>query len=401
MENSKKRWVYLIAATVMLLFLGLIYAWSIFKAPLSETFTQWTEANLSMNFTISMIFFCIGGFVSGKMLTKVKPQVIIIIAAVLMFIGFFTVSKLDASNPGGSLAMLYIFYGVFCGCGVGMGYNVTLGTVTKWFPDKPGLVSGIMMMGFGFGSLILGSVASSMIESKGLSFTFITLAIVVAIILVICSFFVKAKPAAATSAAASEYDFTPGQMVKTPFFWVFFIWSMIISSSGLLVINSAATIAIAFGAPAVLGLIVSVFNGGGRVIMGMVFDRKSRNFSMHLDELFILLSGVLLILGAVTTSAILIIAGLCVMGLGYGGSPVLSASVTNKFFGSKYYPVNLSIVNFMLIPAALIGPNVSSAVLAGSNGDYGSVFWVIVIFAVIAMLINFIAVNRIAKRREK
>lgn len=156
MENNK-RWLYLGAGTLLLVFCGLIYGWSLFRAPFGEVYPEWTLSQLSMTFTISMIFFCIGSFVAGKLSAKLNPNMIIRIAAALLLIGFFGVSRM---NPeAGSLPMLYICYGVCGGSGVGLTYNCIIGTMNKWFPDKPGLASGIMMMGFGLGALILGSIA--------------------------------------------------------------------------------------------------------------------------------------------------------------------------------------------------------------------------------------------------
>ncbi len=80
MKNSKK-WLHLVVGIVLMLFLGLIYAWSIFRAPLGEIFTGWGASELSLTFTLSMIFFCLGGFFGGKLMAKIRPQFIVIIAA--------------------------------------------------------------------------------------------------------------------------------------------------------------------------------------------------------------------------------------------------------------------------------------------------------------------------------
>lgn len=148
------------------------------------------------------------------------------------------------------------------------------------------------------------------------------------------------------------------QMMKEASFWFFVIWCILLNSAGLLVINNAATIAVAFGAPAVLGLVVSVCNGVGRVFIGEVFDRTGRKISMLLNTIFVCAAGVFLLMGDMSTAAIVIIVGLLITGLGYGGTPTLSSAFIMKQFGPKYCPVNFSICNFSLIPAAVIGPMV-------------------------------------------
>ena len=117
MENNK-RWLYLGVGTLLLVFCGLIYGWSLFRAPFGEVYPDWTLSQLSMTFTISMIFFCLGSFVSGQLSKKYSAKVIIMLAAICLLVGFFGVSRM---NPEvGSLAMLYICYGVLGGSGVGL-----------------------------------------------------------------------------------------------------------------------------------------------------------------------------------------------------------------------------------------------------------------------------------------
>ncbi len=400
--STRKRWGYLVAGIVMLLFLGLIYAWSIFRAPLNAIFEGWTATNLSMTFTISMIFFCLGGFAAGKLTAKIKHRFIVLIAAALMFAGFFSVSTLDAAQPEASLIKLYLCYGVLCGAGVGMGYNAIISAITRWFPGKTGLASGLLMMGFGFGGMILGSVVSMLTETVGLMQTFVILAVACAAVLAVGSFFIKVPSMAIkaqTGTAAAVREFTPGEMVKTPSFWLFFIWSIVICAAGLLVINSAATIALAFGAPAVLGLLVSVFNGAGRVVIGSLFDKVGRNRSMNTDNVILLVAGLLLVWGAVAGNFVLVFVGLLLIGISYGGSPALTSAFINSFYGPKNYAVNFSIANFMLIPAAVIGPIISSALQESAGGAYDSTFIMIVGFAVVALVLNLILTK--VSRRSK
>ena len=101
--NTGKRWLYLGMATITLLFLGLIYAWSIFRTPFSELFPDWTISQMSLTFTISIIFFCIGGFAGGLMSKTLSVKVRFLISAVLLFAGFFGASLVNTSSPSSSL----------------------------------------------------------------------------------------------------------------------------------------------------------------------------------------------------------------------------------------------------------------------------------------------------------
>lgn len=392
MKEGVNRWVSLFAGTLMLLFLGLIYAWSIFKAPFNAIYESWTVSQLSMTFTISMTFFCLGAFFAGNLAKKISVRKILWMAAAFLFIGFFGVSMLNPEDAKSSLYLLYLLYGVFCGSGVGMGYNVIISTINKSFQDRSGLASGIMLLGFGLGGIVLGSVVSTMIGKIGLFTAFRVLGIIIAIVLFIGANFVNPAIPAATAAAkkTSEepYSYSTGEMLKQPAFWVFVLWTVLLNSASLLVINSAASIAVAFGIPAVLGLIVSLFNGMGRVIHGAFFDRYFEKKSILLNNGFVILAGLCLTLGALWHAAPLILIGLIFSGLGYGGTPTLASAVIMHRFGPKNFAVNFSIANFSLIPAAIIGPMVSSALIERAGGAYDSTFMMIIVLAAVALVLR-------------
>ena len=404
--KSNKRWLYLGTGTLTLLFLGLIYAWSIFRTPFGELFPEWSISQLSMTFTISMIFFCLGGFAGGLLSKKFSIRARMLISAVMLLIGFFVVSTVDPGDPASSLVKLYIFYGVFGGGGVGIAYNGVIGTLNKWFPDKVGLASGIMLMGFGLGGLVLGSVVNSMIGSMGILAVFRLLAIVICVVCVLAAIIIKApgpEDAAAlaalagggnkVAASAAVKDYTAGEMLKTARFWFFTIWAILLNSAGLLVINSAASISVAFGGTAVLGMIVSLFNGAGRIVAGNNFDKYGRKMSTIVNTAFMLGAGILLTLGGMTGKYIFILCGLVFVGLAYGGCPTITSAYINRAFGPANFPTNFSIANFSLIPAATIGPMISSALLERSGGSYDTNFYAIVAFA-LAALVMWVLLNR-------
>lgn len=402
-----QKYIYLAVGTIMLLFLGHLYAWSIFRAPLNEVFETWTISNLSMTFTISIICFCIGGFCGGFLLRKIQSRIIVFISAVLLFFGFFLISRLEPANPQESLIRIYLFYGVLCGTAVGLGYNVIVSTVVKWFPGRPGFASGMLMMGYGFGGLFLGSLVNALVGKVGLFSTFFILAILVPVILIIGAIFLRPPKSLSVLETTEETvmveekrQYSPVEMVKTFAFWIFFIWNIALCSAGLLVINSAATIAMAFGAPALLGLIVSVCNGGGRVTVGVIFDKIGRKKTMLLEIFLLLISGILLLLGALTSAVVLIIAGLIFVGICYGGSPCLSSAMIYSNFGAKNYSINFSINNFSLIFASLIGPMISSNLLERSGGFYISTFVMIIVLALVTLFLN-VFLNRALKSFDK
>ena len=391
-QSNVKRYRHLAVGTAVMLVLGLIYAWSIYREPLSQVFPTWSISDMSMTFTLSMIFFCGGCILSGRLTKILKYSQILLIAAALLSTGFFFASRLNGQRPEQSLIQLYIFYGAFCGLGVGMGYVTVISVIAKWFPDKMGLATGVLLMSYGFGGLIFGGVINTLISKVGLFNTFFILAIFVALILTTGSLLLKPPKSLSSSssikAQSGSKEIPPRQMVKTPEFWLFLSWNFTICAAGLLVINSAAPIAAAFGAPAVLGLLVLICNGLGRIAFGIAADKLNRRRAMFINCVLLLSAGVCLYAGAVLNSVILIFAGLLLIGLSYGGAPALITVVIRLLFGDKHYSENFGVSTLQVIPAAIIGPLVSSLLIERSQGAYNSTFAMIIGFAVFALVLN-------------
>ena len=151
--RSASRWIYVAVGCVVLLFSGLVYAWSVLSGPIAAEFPHWSTAQLSLTFTIVMSFFCLGGLTCGALSARISPRIFLWISALLFLAGFLLTARMR------SLPMLYVGFGVVCGLASGFSYNAVLGTVGAWFPDKQGLVSGILLMGFGLSSFLIGKLS--------------------------------------------------------------------------------------------------------------------------------------------------------------------------------------------------------------------------------------------------
>jgi OFA family oxalate/formate antiporter-like MFS transporter len=418
--NNGKRYIYLTAGTIMLLFLGLVYAWSIFRAPLTAIFTDWSPTQLSLTFSITITCFCIGGFLAGKLSARIKHRFIILLSAACIFIGYGGIFLLfDETNSSKTLGILYIFFGVLGGGGVGLSYNTLLGVIARWFPGRAGMASGILLLGFGIGGLALGSLVNTLAspDSIGIRSTFLVLGILFAVVLVVGSFFVKLPESApvpqqkdASPVQVTEpRSYTLGEAIKTGTFWLIFAWTAFMCIGGLLVINSAAPIATLFGAPAVMGLIVSVFNGAGRPIIGTIFDKIGRKRAMTINTLIMLVGGIVLILAAVTDSPVFVFIGLPLIGICYGGTPALLSASINKFFGPKFYQVILGAVTFSLAVGAIVGPLLSSklqqsatrAALTSDSGAFSNIYFtsfvLLIVVAALALVIASI-ISAVSKK---
>ena len=391
------RLMRLLSGAIICLFIGLIYAWSIFVAPLEAEF-GWTRTQTSATFTVSMTSFCIAGMISGALQKKRTPRLIVAIAAVLFLIGFFLSSRIN------SVLGLYVSYGILCGGGVGLAYNAVISTVTKWFPDKTGLISGILLMCFGFGGMVLGTVASNMIQRTGWRTTFIVFSVLFALILLAFSMFIRPprEDELTVSHAAADpkrkkrstpgmqgTDMSAGQMIRRPSFWLYFAWAVILSAAGLAVIGNASPCAQEIGASAgtaamITGML-SVCNGVGRILIGLIFDRFGRKVSAAYANVLIVAALGIIIAASVTGSVAAFIFGGVILGLGYGSVPPLNAAFVNQFYGSRNYAMNFSIVNLNLIPASLLGPLVAGAVQS-ATGSYFTMYLVLLVACLVIYL---------------
>ena len=149
-ENlNSKRWLIAIAAIVMQLSLGTVYAWSVFKKVLMKDPWNWGETEVQITFMICIGTIGIAAAFGGTLLEKKGPKFVATLGGVLF--GFGTILG-GVGVYTHNIALLYIGYGLFGGLGNGFGYITPIATLIKWFPDKRGLVTGLAVMGFGAGA---------------------------------------------------------------------------------------------------------------------------------------------------------------------------------------------------------------------------------------------------------
>ncbi len=394
-KNNRVKFVIL--GTLMLIFLGSIYAWSYFKSAIGQEFPMWNQKQLSLTFTIMMILFALGGLSGGKLTKRFSHRSLAMVSGGLLLVGFGAMSLLPTNNAPLALILMYVFYGGFTGFGVGIGYNVVLSGVNSWFPDRDGLVSGILLTGFGLGSLILGNIADWMLHSISLFATFRVLGIACGVVVIGGALLLEAPkpdtplpPARQKTMVPGGRDYTTGEMVRRPTFWIYFFWNLCMSATGMLVINNAASIAVFFGAAATTGLLVSVFNSCGRLFIGLSMDKLGWKATMFIANGVIIAAGVLMVLGNGLRAFPLVLLGMLMAGVCYGGGVTIQASLVRSFYGSKNYAVNFSTCNLVSIPAAIIGPMISAALVDAAGGAFGPTFVMVIVMGGISLLLNFL-----------
>lgn len=390
-QIKRTRSLYLALSTLALLFLGLIYAFSMFAAPMSAAFGL-DKVAVGLTFNIMMITFCFGAIGGSQIEKNLGTKGALIIAAVLFLCGFAGTGLFGY----GSIEVVYLCYGVLGGLGVGVGYNCIVATTNLWFPDKVGFSSGVLMMGFGLGSLILGTLSVNLVASMGLGTVFALIGVITCSVVVVLALPLRRPPAgivqrmAPEKAGGSGYD--PGEQdaaLKTPTFYVYWIWAIIVIAIGLATIGNCASdaqlVGIDAGFATLLVGLVSTCNGLARIVIGMIYDKTNVKTTMLIDGL-VAVAATLCIVGAFTTgvSALYIVGAFC-CGFCYGGVPVVASAFSRQRFGSKNYPLNLSLANFAIAFGSVLNIVVGVAV-GGAENRLG-------VFAVMAALSIAAALN--------
>ncbi len=390
-QIKSKRMVYLALSTATLLFLGLIYAFSMFAAPMCMTFGL-EKADVALTFNIMMICFCFGATLGAFIEKKINVKGTVLLAGILFFIGFVGTGMFGHNQ----LFAVYALYGVCAGGGVGMGYNSICATTNQWFPDKVGFSSGVLMMGFGVSALIIGNLSVNFINSMGLTTVFTALGVITLVISIVCAFVLQRPPANIVAIMVPERAVAAGATdpadeespLKTPLFYVYWVWAIIVIGIGLATIGNAASdaqmVGISASTATFLVGIISTANGCARVIMGMVYDKTNVKITMLIDAIIAIVATVSIFAAFTTGIGALYIVGAICCGFCYGAVPVVAAAFARQRFGSKNYPLNLSFANFAIVFGSLLNIAVQAAV--GGSTERMAVFAVMAVLAVVATL---------------
>ena len=252
------------------------------------------------------------------------------------------------------------------------------------FPDKTGLASGVLLMGFGMGSMVLGSAASALIHSPlGWRGAMLILAgIALAVALLAMPFLHKPEKAKATatdpssSQAAREDDqgLSGSQMIRQSSFWAYTLWKVLVMGAAAAIIAQAAPLMADLGASSVFCTTavaaLSVGNGCGRPIVGVLYDRLGRTRTMvALPAL-----GILIGIGLFATYSAGSILGLALSlfaeGILYGGYATINTSFVRTVYGQRSVAMNTGISSFTLMPFNFAFPLILAALFM-ATGSYG------------------------------
>ena len=348
---------YVVNAFVGFLLLGSFFAWSVFVSPLEADF-GWTRSQTSLNFSISIVTFSLGGLAAGGLLKTKTPRQVTFFSAACILAGFILSSRTQ------TLLELYLFYGVLFGFGVGVGYTVLISTILQWFPERQGFISGILLMGYGLGGSFFGNAAFSIMNAFGWRNTFTALGLILGGAIFLVGLNVK-RPSSGqisrnTNALKSESDYRPGEMLHDWTFYAFYVRHVTAIAVGLSILGNAAPFANSvFRDPmlaAAIGGLASIFNGLGRVSVGFIFDKIGSRKTLLICTGGMFLGVLLLISAAISNSVILLVTGYAAGGFFYGSNVACAPGFVGKVYGLRDFAVNYGIFNTGPIFSSFVGP---------------------------------------------
>ena len=382
------RWFRVAGGVAMNLCFGSAYTFSIFLAPLQREF-GWTRAQVSLAFTISIACIACGVLVGGRWHDRQGPAPVALTGALLFSAGIFL------SRYTHALWWLYACYGVLVGFASGVGYVCPLAVGMKWFPEKRGLVTGLMVMGYGAGSALIAPLAGLLLYRYGWRNTFSLLGLGFLVITTAGSFFLRnppegwrpegwTPPSPELRAFRPPRDYPPGRMLRTGTFYRMWLAYALGTSAGLMVIGHLAAFAEGSGfspRDAALSVgVLSVGNGFGRIGSGWMSDHIGRTRTLFL---VMGVTGLLLLLEPRVGTVPLLFGSVFLIGYCYGSQLAVFPSAAADFFGIRNLGNNYGLLLTAWGVAGIIGPMAGGRIFDATK-SYATAFLIAAVLAFLA-----------------
>ncbi|MEM3703023.1 MAG: OFA family MFS transporter [Candidatus Bathyarchaeia archaeon] len=411
------RWAFPIIGSIINLMLGGLYSFSLYYQALQATYDLKFITPLALAYSIAMLFDVLAVFVGGIIYDKKGPKLNVFLGATLMFFGYVigwclrTIPNWDTARW-----LYYIGLGVMQGLGTGLTYAATTPTVVKWFPDRPGLASGVVIFGFGIGATILTPLIQYFLNTVGIFQTFLHIGLIYFLVLVCMGIFIKNPPADYRLYTAnleqratvqphqpSLVELTLKEAIKTRGFYILWLAHAFSSFTGLMVIGNIAPIISEsgtisrFNAAQVSTIvplfmtITSIFNACGRPFWGQVSDRIGPWRTMQLN--FLITAALLTTLSFAYINmwgSLMVIVWIYFC---YGGQLALFSPATALYFRRKHFGRIYGLVCTAWGVAGLTGGTIG-ALIRDLTGSYFYSFYLAAALSLIATAIANIGARK-------
>lgn len=372
----KRQVCYLTAGAVMLMFCSLPYSWAMFAAPVTRAF-GWSAEAVGFTFSVGLAGFCIGGIVSGILQRRYGIRPVLFGGILLMAAGFLILTGMSG------LLSLYLGFGGLLCLGAGILYNGALSQTLIFFPGNAGRISGVLLMSFGCGASVIGSLLSALDNHFGLRAALGIVGLLITAVQVAGSLVLTGglgwsaltpggkenrpdmEPAADRRAVHEAGD--TFAMLRCPSFWFYFFWTVLLGSAALIVVGNSAAIAASLGqglaVVAFCAGLVSIFNGLGRIVFGWILDVAGSCITFAVVTAVFMSGSLLLYYAAASMQISVLMISYGLLGLSYGGIFPCNSAYIRAIFGSRNFAIHFSIINMSVLAAGFIGPMLAGPML--------------------------------------
>ena len=379
-EEKYNRWLILIAAIIINICIGTLYAWSVFAMPLGKLF-GWAPPALALVFTINHGLSPVAMIGGGYLQDRFGAKSALVLGGLMFTVGLF------CSGFVSQVGMLYLTYSALAGIGGGIIYAGNIGNTVKFFPDRRGLAAGLCAAGYGCGAMLVAPIASNLIITYGVLSTFQILGAAFFVIIAICLSLIKKAPAGFKPAgwepttggpvSSVPADKVWTQMLSEGFWWVVVVMLFCGAMSGLMILAHASPIGqVMFKLTpmkaAYFVSIITLANALGRIGFGSLSDKIGRANTIMIMYIVSALS----MLNLTLTGTVL---GFVISGIGvgavFGGFMGTMPTIISERYGLKNFGVNYGITFIGFSLAALSGP-LTAAKVRVATGNYDQAFWI-------------------------
>jgi OFA family oxalate/formate antiporter-like MFS transporter len=407
--GNSRRWIQLLIGVVcMSMIANLQYGWTLFVNPIEDKH-HWGKAAIQIAFTIFVLTETWLVPIEGYLVDRFGPRPVTLVGGLLVGLSWVLNAYAD------SLTLLYVSAAIG-GTGAGAVYGTCVGNALKWFPDRRGFAAGLTAMGFGAGSALTVIPIAAMIKAQGYEATFLKFGLMQGAVVFVLAWFLSqpgpgfARPTPAQKAQwASRRDYTPGEMITTPVFWVMYLMFVMMAAGGLMATAQLGPIAKDFkiaDVPVSLAGITlpaltfalsidRVLNGVTRPFFGWVSDKVGRENTMF-GAFFLEGVGIILLSQfGQDPVAFVILTGLVFFA--WGEIYSLFPATCGDTYGSRYAAANAGLLYTAKGTAALLVPLTS--VLA-ARGGWSSVFIVASVLNIAAALLALGVLKPMRRRMQ-
>ena len=380
------RWFQLIVGIVcMVMIANLQYGWTYFVVPMNEAH-QWGIPAIQVAFSLFVLTETWLIPIEGWFVDKYGPRVVVVAGGIFVALGW-------AMNAYADTLFLLYAAAIVSGIGAGCVYGTCVGNALKWFGDKRGLAAGLTAMGFGGGAAATVIPIIYIIETYGYQSAFLWFGIGQGAIILMLAPLLKAplpgqiRASTKKSVTQSARNFTPGEMLRTPLFWVLYAMFTMVAAGGLMATAQLGPIARDYGLDrlevvffgiagttlVVAGIVDNILNGVARPFFGWVSDQIGREITMFVAFTLGAFSMWGLSVFGAEPYAFIILFGLVYFT--WGEIYSLFPATCTDAFGAKYAATNAGLLYTAKGTAAIIGGPMAAALVAFA-GSWEMVFWI-------------------------